>query len=182
MTSRSTTSGTGGTVWTRGAAVSGTGLTTNVFRIPNNVVTSDQSLTSQAITIPDAASSVILSYDVFHSFESDPPSGCWDGASLEMKLGAGTFDPVLDSRMFTDGYSGTITAGAPRSGTRAWCALNSPLGLRSIVDLDAAVGQGTAQLRFRASSDANTGATAPNGMAIDNLKVEVCTPIPPAAN
>ena len=177
-----TTSGTGGTIWTRGAAVSGTGLTTNVFRIPNNVVTSDQSLTSQAITIPAAASSVILSYDVFHSFESDPPSGCWDGASLEMKLGAGTFDPVLDSRMFTDGYSGTITAGAPRSGTRAWCALNSPLGLRSIVDLDAAVGQGTAQLRFRASSDANTGATAPNGMAIDNLKVEVCTPIPPAAN
>ncbi|MEO6076065.1 MAG: hypothetical protein ABIP56_04595, partial [Dokdonella sp.] len=172
-----TTSGTGGTAWTRGPAVAGNGLSTNVFSIPNNVVTSDQSLTSQSITIPALASSVILSYDVFHSFEVDPPAGCWDGASLEMKLGTGTFDAVPDSSMFTDGYNGTITAGAPRAGTRAWCVINSPLGLRSIVDLDAAVGQGSAQLRFRTSSDTNTGAAPPNGMAIDNLKVEACTPV-----
>ncbi|MFZ2236954.1 MAG: hypothetical protein WAV67_11330 [Dokdonella sp.] len=177
-----TVSGTGGSAWTRSTAAVGNGLTTMVYGIPNNEVTSDQSLTSQAVAIPATASSVILSYDVFHSFETDPPGGCWDGASLEMKLGAGTFDVVPDSAMFTDGYNGTITAGSPRAGTRAWCVINSPLGLRSIVDLDAAVGQGTAELRFRASSDSNTAATAPNGMAIDNLKVDVCTPIPPVAN
>ena len=177
-----TTSGTGAAgvvAWTRGAADVATGLTTNVFSIPNNIVTSDQNLTSQAITIPALASSVILSYDVFHSFETDPPAGCWDGASLEMKLGAGSFNAVPDSAMFSDGYNGTISSGAPRAGTRAWCAINSPLGLRSVVDLDAAVGQGTAQIQFRASSDSNTAAAAPNGMAIDNLKVEACTPIPP---
>lgn len=173
-----TTSGTGGTAWTRAAAAGGNGLSTNVFSIPNNEVTSDQNLTSQSITIPASASSVILSYDVFHSFETDPPAGCWDGASLEMKLGAGAFAVVPDSAMFTDGYNGTISSGAPRAGTRAWCVINSPLGLRSIVDLDAAVGQGSAQLQFRASSDSNTGAATPNGMAIDNLKVEVCTPNP----
>ena len=170
-----TTSGTGGTPWTRGAAEAGTGLTTMVFRTPNSAVTSDQSITSPVINIPAAVSSVILSYNTFHNFETDPPAGCWDAGSLELKLGAGSFNPVADSALFTDPYNGTISAGAPRSGARGWCFINSPLNLRAIVDLDAAIGQGTTQLRFRTSSDSNTVATAPNGMAIDNLKVEVCT-------
>jgi hypothetical protein len=32
------------------------------------------------------------------------------------------------------------------------------------------------QLRFRATSDGNTTATAPNGMSVDNLRVDVCQP------
>jgi len=44
---------------------------------------------------------------------------------------------------------------------------------RSIVDLDAYIGQ-SVQLRFRATTDSNTFAPAPNGMSIDNLRVEVC--------
>lgn len=170
-----TLDGSGGTAWTQAAAVAGTGLSTTVWRVPNNTVTSDRGLISPAITIPPAATAVILSYDVFHKFEDDGPAGCWDAASMELKLGAGAFTYLPESRLFSDGYSGTISAGSPLAGRRAWCHINSPLGLRSIVDLDDAIGQ-TFQVKFRHTSDSNTGATAPNGMAIDNIRVETCTP------
>lgn len=170
-----TTDGTGGTAWAQAAATAGTGLTTTVWTVPNNVVTSDRGLISPTIAIPAAATSVILSYDVFHKFEEDGAAGCWDAASLELKLGAGAFAYVPESRLFTDGYTGTISAGAPLAGRRSWCHVNSPLGLRSIVDLDDAIGQ-SFQLKFRHTSDSNTAAATPNGMAIDNIRVETCTP------
>ena len=164
----------GGTAWSAGAAPAGTtGFTGNVWKVPNNAVTSDRSVLSPSIAIP-AAQSVILSYDNYHSFEIDGPSGCWDAASLEAKVGAGSFAQLLAGRFFTDSYDGTITAGAPLAGRQAWChQANGAAAKRSIVDLDDMAGQ-TVQLRFRASSDSNTTASAPNGMAIDNVRIDIC--------
>ena len=45
--------------------------------------------------------------------------------------------------------------------------------IHSIVDLDGYEGQAL-QLRWRAVTDSNTTAPAPNGMYVDNVKIEVC--------
>jgi hypothetical protein len=169
-----TTSGTGGTAWSRQTALAGTGMSTMVWRVPNNTVTSDRSLTSPAIVIPAAATSLTLSYDTHHNFEIDGPGGCWDAGALEISVDGGTtFTYMPDSRMFTDPYDGLISDGAPLAGREAWCHLLPGLSIRNIVDLTGFDGQ-TVQLRFRTTSDSNTAATAPNGWSIDNIKVERC--------
>jgi hypothetical protein len=167
--------GTGGTGWTQQIPNPLTGLLTTSWGIPNNAVTSDRNLTSPTIAVPAGAAAVILSYDAWHSFETDGPAGCWDGASLEASGdGGATFGILTAERMFTDPYTGPITAGAPLAGRDAWCAA-TPSGspTRAIVDLDDFAGQ-SLQLRFRASSDSNTTAGVPNGYYLDNLTVEVC--------
>lgn len=169
-----TVAGSGGTGWTQGAATGGTGLTTTVWRVVDNTVTSDQTLTSPNVVIPPGAQAVILSFDAYHSFETDGPNGCWDGAALEAKLLADpAFTHLGANRMFTDAYTGPVSAGAPLAGRAVWCTQTTTPPRHSIVDLDDFAGQ-TIQLRFRATSDSNTAGTAPTGMHIDNLKVEVC--------
>ena len=164
----------GGTVWTNGAVPSGlTGFSNQVWFVPNNTVTSDRSVLSPTIAVP-AAQAVILEYDAYHSFETDDPSGCWDGATLELKADADPFVQLGASRFFTDSYNGVFSAGAPRAGAPAWCRQsNGTAAKHSIVDLDDFAGR-SVQLRFRATSDSNTAAAAPNGMVIDNVKVSVC--------
>ncbi|MEO7433819.1 MAG: hypothetical protein ABIR62_17770 [Dokdonella sp.] len=171
-----TAAGTGGTGWTQGAAPAGTGFTTPVWKVPDNTVSSDRTLTSPAITIP-TAQSVILSYDAWHKSEQDPPTGCWDSSSLETSTNGGSsFDYLDASHMFTDPYNGTASAGAPLAGRQSWC-YPGPAGTAapspSIVDLDSFAGQ-SLQLRFRTVSDSNTAAAAPNGMIVDHVKVQIC--------
>lgn len=183
-----TTVGTGGTAWTRQAAVAGTRLSTTVWRVPNNTVASDRGLVSPALVIPPGANDVTLSYDTHHSFEIDGPAGCWDAGTLEVSTDAGVnWNQLLDGRMFTDPYVGTISDGAPLAGRRGWCHVTvlpfsflngfedtaQVLPARNIVDLSGFAGQ-TIQLRFRATSDSNTAATAPNGWSVDNIRVQRC--------
>lgn len=165
----------GGTAWSNTTPLAGTtGFTGNVWRVPNNTVTSDRSVLSPSVAIP-AAQAVILSFDTYHSFEIEGTTGCWDATALEAKLNAGVFEHLAASRFFTDAYNGTIEAGAPLAGRQAWCrqASTGTVAKRSIVDLDDYAGQ-TLQLRFRATTDSNTAAAAPNGMVIDNVKIDVC--------
>jgi hypothetical protein len=167
--------GSGGTGWLQGTAPTGTGFTTPVWKVPDNTVSSDRTLTSPAIVIP-TAQAVILSYDAYHKSEQDPPTGCWDSSSLEASTDATTFNYLDASHMFTDPYNGTASAGAPLAGRKGWC-YPGPAGTaapsHSIVDLDSFSGQ-SLKLRFRMVSDSNTAATAPNGLVIDHVKVEIC--------
>ena len=169
-----TTDGTGGTAWTQAAALAGTGMTTTVWRVPNNTVTSDRGLISPSFAIPPGVTAAFVSFDAHYSFETDTAPGCWDGGAIEAKR---TADPTFlyrgPSVVFTNGYNGVLLAGAPLAGRDVWCRLPTPSPARSIVDLDEFIGQST-QLRFRATSDSNTAALAPNGMGIDNLRVDVC--------
>ncbi|HJU38364.1 MAG TPA: hypothetical protein VJ724_02235, partial [Tahibacter sp.] len=138
----------GGTAWSNTTPLAGTtGFTGNVWRVPNNSVTSDRSVLSPSVAIP-AATSVILSFDTYHSFEVGDV-GCWDGGSLEASSNAGPFDYLTANRFFTDAYSGEVEAGAPLAGRRVWCQRSSAgtAAIRSIVDLDDYAGQ-TLQLRF----------------------------------
>ena len=165
--------GTGASNWTQGPATAGTGLTGTVWSMINNPTTSDKTLTSPNIVIPAGAAAVYLSYDAYHSFETDG-AGCFDGTGLEAKLAAdANFSFLAANRMFTDPYTGPISAGAPLAGRAAWCAQTIAPPVRSIVDLDDFAGQ-TMQIRFRTTADGGAVGVSPNGMHIDNLKVEVC--------
>ncbi len=169
--------GTGPNPWAQQAAPTGVGLSTTVWRVPNNALTSDQGLISPNVVIPANAQAVILSFDAYHSFEIDADPGCWDGAAVEAKQ-TSTVDWLYQgpNRIFTNGYNGQILPGAPLAGRDVWC--RTPAGntaQRTVVDLNSFIGQ-TIQLRFRATSDSNTVANPPasNGLSIDNLRVEVC--------
>jgi hypothetical protein len=173
-----TTDGAGGTAWARQTALAGTGFTagTQVFRVPNNAVTSDRGLLSPpaGVAIPSGAVAAFLSFDAHYSFETDTAPGCWDGAAVEARVvGAPAFTYLAASRILTNGYNGVILAGAPLAGRDVWCRVPGTLPARSIVNLADYIG-GTVQLRFRATSDTNTTAAAPNGMSIANLRIEVC--------
>lgn len=170
-----TTVGSGATNWTQQAAPAGSGLSTTVWGIPNNSTTSDRGLVSPVIAIPANSQATFLIYDTWHNFEIDGPNGCYDNATLDIKVGAGAFTYVEGSSLYTDPYDGIAASNLPNAGLLAWC--HRPAGaINSVVDLDSYVGQ-SVQLRFRALSDANTVAnTTPTGMYIDNLSVVACTP------
>ncbi|MEZ5460774.1 hypothetical protein [Dokdonella sp.] len=170
-----TTVGTGATNWSQLAAPAGSGLTTTVWGIPNNATTSDRGLVSPSIAIPANSQATFLIYDTWHNFEDDGPTGCYDNATLDVKVGAGAFTYVQGNSLYTDPYDGIAASNLPNAGLMVWCH-TPPGAINSIVDMDDYVGQ-SVQLRFRALSDANTvAATNPTGFYIDNLVVRACTP------
>ncbi|GAA0720993.1 hypothetical protein GCM10009105_30940 [Dokdonella soli] len=169
-----TTAGGGATGWTQMTAPTGTGLTGTLWGIPDNSTTSDRQLISPTIALPAAAKSVMLSYDTYHHFEENGPQGCWDNATLTIKAGnAAGFSYLGPNRMFTDPYTGLVASGEINAGLTAWCQVAASVPVRSVVDLDDFAGQ-SVQLNFRATTDSNGVAPAPNGWYIANLKVDVC--------
>jgi hypothetical protein len=168
-----TTDGTGGSAWTRMTAPSGAGLTGTVWGVPNNAVTSDRGLISPSVAIPAGAKATILSFDTFHHFEDNGPGSCWDNGTLQLKAGSGAFTYLDGSRLFTDAYDGIVASGEVNAGSWGWCQLPASAPTHSIVDLDGFEGQ-SVQMRWRAVSDSNTAAAAPNGMYVQNVKIEVC--------
>ncbi len=108
-----------------------TGFTGNVWRVPNNTVTSDRSVLSPSVAIP-AAQAVILSFDTYHSFEIDGTAGCWDSARCRSeaqcrRVRVPRRQPVLHrrvqrhdrSRRAAGRSSGLVPPGAHRHGCEA---------------------------------------------------------------
>ncbi|MGB0132702.1 hypothetical protein [Dokdonella sp.] len=173
-----TTVGTGGTNWTQQTAPAGSGLSTTVWGVPNNATTSDRGLVSPSIAIPANSQATFLTYDTWHNFEDDGPTGCYDNATLDIKVGAGAFTYVHGSSLYTDPYDGIAASNLPNAGLMVWCHTPPSGAITSIVDMDDYVGQ-SVQLRYRALSDANTvAATTPTGFYIDNLVLKACVPTP----
>ncbi len=167
-----------GTVWSQGTPAAGTGMTATVWQVPNygpasGTPTSDQRLITPSIAIPAGAQNVTMSFDTYHSFELDStPTGCWDGGSVEMRVGA--VDTYLTAdRVYTNPYNGVLSDGAPLAGRRVWCRIPSPTPARTVIDADGFAGQ-SVKVVFRVTADTNTAAAAPNGMVIDNFKFEYC--------
>lgn len=168
--------GSGATGWTQGTAPTGTGMSTTVWKVPDNSTTSDRTLTSPSIAIPAGARGVLLTYDVFHKSEQEPPSGCWDTSTIETSTDGTTFGYLDTTHMLNDPYNGPGQGNTALGTRKGWCypgpgGASSPT--HSVVDLDEFAGQ-SLKLRFRMLSDAASAAPAPNGMVIDNLKVETC--------
>src|SRR5690606_24841605 len=129
-----TTDGTGATGWSQMAAPVATGLTTTVWGVPNNATTSDRGLVTPTIALPTGVAATILSFDTYHNFEIDGPSGCWDNGTMNIKVGAGAFSYIDNSRLFTDPYDGRVSPGEANAGELGWC--HTPAGpATSIVDL-----------------------------------------------
>ncbi len=170
------TSGSGGTGFTQGAAPSGTGMSTTVWQVPDNTVTSDQMLDTPSLALPATAVSVILSFDAYHNSEQNGPGACWDLSSMEYSTDGTTFNYLDGTHFFTDPYNGLGSNDTPVGARDGWCypgPAGSSAPTHSIVDLDGFIGQ-TINLRYRMTSDSNTAANAPNGLIIDNFKVDVC--------
>ena len=168
-----TTDGSGATTWAQMAAPSGTGLSTMVWGIPDNTTTSDNGLVSPAITLPTGTQALMLSFDTYHHFEDNGPDSCWDNGTMEIMGSSGAFSYIDGSRLFTDPYDGIVAGGEANAGSAGWCHAPADVPIHSIVDLDGFDGQ-SVQLRWRAVSDSNTAASAPNGMYIDNVTVQAC--------
>ena len=169
--------------WVQAAAPGGIGMSTTVWFAtnppnPGSNNSSDQRLVSPAIALPSTnVVSTFLSYDTFHNFEQDPPSGCWDAGQLEISTdGGSSWTQISDNQLFTDPYTGQITPNPdnPNSGTPGWCVAPGNTALNSIVDLDAYAGQ-SIRLRYRVVTDGNTAATGTGGFFIDNLEITSCT-------
>ena len=127
----------------------------------------------KARAIPVGAKATILSFDTYHHFEDNGPASCWDNGTLQLKGGSGSFAYLDGSRLFTDAYDGLVASGEVNAGSWAWCQPAATTPTHSIVDLDGFEGQ-SLQVRWRAVSDSNTAATTPNGMYVQNVKIEVC--------
>jgi hypothetical protein len=172
-----TAGGTGATGWTQAAAPAGTGMTTNVWQVPDNTTTSDRTLDTPVIAIPAGVAGVILSFDAYHSSETNGPGACWDLSSMEASTDGGTTFNYLDAtHFFTDPYNGAGSNDTPVGSREGWCypgPAGSSAPTHSIVDLDTFAGQ-SVQLRYRMTTDSNTAAAAPNGLIIDNFQLEVC--------
>lgn len=95
----------------------------------------------------------------------------FDGAVLEIKIGAGAFtDVIAAGGTFLDGaYTHTISSdfGNPLGGRAAWSG-NSGGFISTILALPASVANQTIQFRWRCSTDT---ATSGNGWAVDNVGV-----------
>lgn len=176
-----TNTAVGPSSWQQIAAPGGTGLSTTVWRATNppspaSNNSSDQRLVSPSIVLPAVSENLFLRYDAFHSMEADGPTGCWDAGQLEISTNGGAdWTQILDDQLFTDPYTGLITANPenPNSGTPGWCIAVGNTSVVSIVDLNAFAGE-TVQFRYRVVTDGNTAGAAPNGFFIDNVEVIDC--------
>ena len=151
-------------------------MSTIVWQVPDNDTTSDRLLDSPVIAIPGSAQAAILSFDAYHKSEQNGTDACWDLSSMETSTDGTTFNYLDGTHMFTDPYNGFASNDTPVGSREGWCypgPAGSGAPTHAIVDLDSFIGQNV-QLRYRMTTDSNTAATAPNGLVIDNFKVEVC--------
>ncbi|MEP7041775.1 MAG: hypothetical protein ABI843_01860 [Dokdonella sp.] len=168
--------GSGSTGWTQGTAPGGTGMSTTVWKVPDNTVSSDRTLTTPVIAIPVGAAAVFASYDGYHKSEQNGPGACWDASVLEASNNGTTFAYLDATHMLTDPYNGAGSNDTVLGTKMGWCypgPAGSSVPTHSVVDMNTFAGQNL-QLRFRMVSDGNSAATAPNGFVIDNFKVDVC--------
>lgn len=169
-----TTDGSGATGWSQQNAPGGTGLSTTVWGVPDNGTDSDRGLLSPSITVPAGAVSVFAAYDTYHSFETFPPDQCYDNGTLEIAVdGATDYTYLDDSHMLTDPYDGLVTSGEVNAGEYGWCYAPATPPIHAVVDLSGYAGHAV-QLHFRAVSDPNATAPAPNGMYLDDFSVTAC--------
>jgi len=172
-------SGDATTLWAKGPALAGTGLSTRVWFNGNSAtanIQADQRLTSPSISLPVAARRPItLAFDAHHQLETSGATACWDGGFVEISTnGGGTFTPLGNQRNLADPYPGELEGGVIAGGTQAWCRQPTPgTSIKTIFTLDEYAGQNVL-LRFRVTADDNTVGTAPAGWGIDNIVVKGC--------
>jgi hypothetical protein len=141
---------------------------TQHWHVDDQTTTSDSSLTSSNIVLPNDRSPLSFHFQNAQNMESRTGGGCWDGGIIEVSVNGGAFTQVDNSLLGTDPYDGAINAG-PLNGSQAWCG-DPQAYLKSIVDITAQAGS-TVQFRFRMSTDGSVGRP---GWDIDDIFIQGC--------
>lgn len=105
-----------------------------------------------------------------------------DGAVLEISIGGGAFEDILDAggSFVTGGYAYTMVATSPLADRLAWTGDSGGFMTTTAVLPAAATGQPT-QLRFRTADDSSVAPAGDAGWWIDSIVLGV-EAVPPAAS
>ena len=156
-------------------------VTTTAFFVsaPNSASTdetatvSDKTLDSVTF-VPTGA--MALEFDNRYNLEASTstPGLAFDGAVLEIKIGAGAFTDIVTAggTFLTGGYTHTVSPSfsSPIINRAAWSGTSAGFVHTKVTLPAAALGQ-PCVLRFRVACDTSAVATAPNGQWIDNVVV-----------
>ena len=163
--------------WTAAVEASGINFVTSSGSsdtAPNSAFSSNSnfaggaSITSPSITVNSAASTVSFR----HNYNTEPT---WDGGVLEISIGAGAFQDVIDAGgSFTaNGYNGTLGNGTsnPVANRPAWSG-NSGGYVTTTVQLPPAANGQNIRLRWRLGTDTSLGTDAGYvGWNVDSITV-----------
>jgi hypothetical protein len=168
-----TSVGTGTTNWVVSTARPYTG--TKSWLAADVTTSTDQRLTSPAVTLPSGEAPLTLSFYSDLNLEPRSGGGCWDGGMLQISTDNGTtWTQVPNAAMLTDPYTGVAGSGNPASGSSLWCGTRPYK--KAVVNLDSYAGQ-TVRFRFRTTTDSSEGFT-PHGWYVDQVKVQSCAATP----
>jgi hypothetical protein len=157
-------------------------ITVTNFRVstPNSantdtpITVSDKTLDSPVFVAPAGA---VLDFENKINLEFSGTTG-FDGAVLEIKIGAGAFTDIVTAggSFVSGGYTHTVagTFSSPIAGRPAWSG--NPAGFTHVkVNLPAASSGQPVILRWRVASDSSAAAATPNGQWVDNVVITSTT-------
>jgi len=136
---------------------------------------SDQRLVSPQITLPADVDTPTLQFYNKRDIEAGG-AGCFDAGILEYSTdGGSTWTQVLNDRLDTDPYTGTIDSGFgnPLGGQPGWCGMQD--WTRTVVDLRGLEGENL-NFRYRIGTDSSIAA---DDWHIDDAKVQSCEVVLP---
>lgn len=160
------TNNTGGSPWVTDSSTSFS-APNSAFGTANNTGVADEKLKSPVIAITGDNADLRFknNYDL-----QDVGSG-YDGAVLEIKIGAGGFQDILAAggSFVTGGYNGVIDTsnGSPIAGRAAWTGTSGGF-INTRVNLPAAAAGQNIELRWRVATDSSIASV---GQWIDNVRV-----------
>ncbi|WP_376692829.1 choice-of-anchor J domain-containing protein [Wenzhouxiangella sp. EGI_FJ10409] len=133
---------------------------------------SDQRLASPAVSLPNDATSLFLTFHNWQDIESADP-GCYDGGFLEISTdGGGSWSQVTDADIQVRAYDGDIDGGFgnPLGGNPGWCGDPRDAWERYSVDLSNWAGEDVS-FRWRFGTDSSI---SQYGWHVDSVEVKAC--------
>lgn len=144
----------------------------------NVAAVSDQRLASPAVTLPNEAVGMFLTFQNWQDIES-ASGGCYDGGLLEVSTDGGkSFSQVTGSAIQVRAYDGNIDTGYsnPLGGNPGWCGDVRDFWERYSIDLSDWAGE-EVSFRWRFGTDSSV---SQYGWHVDSVAVKYCRePLPP---
>ncbi len=171
---------------TSGAQSAWVTRTTLVDSVPNSAFVPDPSnvglsdLVSPSIALPVGQAQLRFRNNYRLEGDSQNPTNGFDGGVLEIKIGTSAFTDILAAggSFVSGGYNRVIDArySNPLAGRQAWSG-NSSGFVTTLVNLPAAAGGQSVQLRWRCGTDGGTSGT---GWYVDTISITSNAPKLPA--
>ncbi|MER3498821.1 MAG: hypothetical protein C4308_09415 [Chitinophagaceae bacterium] len=150
-------------VWSVSTTVSHSAPNSYYTPDPAGPSASEQILTSTGTYTLSNASSAYSTLSFWHKYNTEEG---WDGGVVEISTNGGTTWQDLGSKMFLNGYNGSVGTGSALAGRQAFTG-NSNTFIQTKINLSSYGGQ-TVKIRFRFAADNNTAPTG-GGWWIDDI-------------